>query len=687
MKRRINTKTCLISAILALVLVAGALLGTTFAWFTDSVTSSFNQIKSGKLDVGMNYWDSASGKFLNAENVPLFDENALWEPGCIQVAYLEIENRGSLAFNYLFAVYPAEETEGYLANGEKFWLSNYLTFAIVAPYDVEEKGEIKTREDALKLLEGTEMGLNERNMQVGELYPSNTSKASTTRLALVIYMPTEVTSEQANHDLSSGKPLPSVKLAVDVYATQRAEEFDSIDNQYDSGLTPIWAGPIWRYAPDGYEVDEVNKTLTVNNVEALKELGSVLEMMKAHPKYEPSEWEIILGADMDFAGETLTEPLQINGFKKLNGNNKTITNVILNYIYIDEQIESVGLFDALPDTENLTVTNVSVTSSTTAAGVLAGTLTGTKYNNISISDSSASGVGFIGGMIGFGNFLLPIDFSYIEIFRTDLFSYDGRSAMAGGLAGSASGSSIKITDSEINGLDTSGVRAPASQVGGMFGELNADALIEESTVTEITIYKDVYVGSITGKIYDERIVSVKNTTVAVQASNGAGYSVIPLTGAGDVTESDIEVDALGFPKSALHGFYNGHYYQVVQGTYDWFTARDLCTAMNGHLATVTSAAENAELARIVTNHGGSTWLGAERSAEDYNKFVWITGEEMTYEYWDSGEPNDLNGEQCVHMYASSGKWNDFDYYSTSASAYACEWDSLQAYLNFLTNAS
>jgi hypothetical protein len=109
--------------------------------------------------------------------------------------------------------------------------------------------------------------------------------------------------------------------------------------------------------------------------------------------------------------------------------------------------------------------------------------------------------------------------------------------------------------------------------------------------------------------------------------------------------------------------------------------------MNGHLATVTSAAENAEIARIVTNHGGSTWLGAERSAEDYSKFVWITGEEMTYKNWDSGEPNNLNGEQCVHMYASSGKWNDFNYYSTSASAYACEWDSLQAYLNFLTNAS
>ncbi|MBQ3552158.1 MAG: hypothetical protein IJA35_03240, partial [Clostridia bacterium] len=48
-------KKTLISSVIALVLCATMLLGTTFAWFTDTVESSGNIIKSGDLEVKM-YW-------------------------------------------------------------------------------------------------------------------------------------------------------------------------------------------------------------------------------------------------------------------------------------------------------------------------------------------------------------------------------------------------------------------------------------------------------------------------------------------------------------------------------------------------------------------------------------------------------------------------------------------------------
>ena len=49
MKKR-NTKRSLIASIMSLVLCITMLLGTTLAWFTDSVSSGVNRIQAGNLD-------------------------------------------------------------------------------------------------------------------------------------------------------------------------------------------------------------------------------------------------------------------------------------------------------------------------------------------------------------------------------------------------------------------------------------------------------------------------------------------------------------------------------------------------------------------------------------------------------------------------------------------------------------
>ena len=54
-----TTKRALFSSVVALLLCFTMLLGTTFAWFTDSVTSANNIIKSGNLDVNLYYWDNS----------------------------------------------------------------------------------------------------------------------------------------------------------------------------------------------------------------------------------------------------------------------------------------------------------------------------------------------------------------------------------------------------------------------------------------------------------------------------------------------------------------------------------------------------------------------------------------------------------------------------------------------------
>ena len=50
-----NTRRSLIASLIMLALCFTSLIGTTFAWFTDSVTSAGNVIQSGTLKVEM-YW-------------------------------------------------------------------------------------------------------------------------------------------------------------------------------------------------------------------------------------------------------------------------------------------------------------------------------------------------------------------------------------------------------------------------------------------------------------------------------------------------------------------------------------------------------------------------------------------------------------------------------------------------------
>jgi len=124
---------------------------------------------------------------------------------------------------------------------------------------------------------------------------------------------------------------------------------------------------------------------------------------------------------------------------------------------------------------------------------------------------------------------------------------------------------------------------------------------------------------------------------------------------------------------------NGHWYQVVAtgSGIDWPTARSAAVALNGHLATVTSAAEDSFVASVASapgawnsNHG--PWLGGfqDRSATDYAEprggWRWVSGEEWTWAQWDapnSDEPNDCycncGTEDFLH-YKAPNRWNDFN---------------------------
>ena len=106
-----NSKKALLSSAFALVLSVAMLIGTTFAWFTDTASTGVNKIQAGNLDVALEMkdgdnWVSAEGKTLDfvkaagAEN-----EAILWEPGCTyELPALQIRNNGNLALKYKVAI-------------------------------------------------------------------------------------------------------------------------------------------------------------------------------------------------------------------------------------------------------------------------------------------------------------------------------------------------------------------------------------------------------------------------------------------------------------------------------------------------------------------------------------------------------------------------------------------------------
>lgn len=222
-----STKSALISSVIALLLCFAMLVGSTFAWFTDSVTSANNIIKSGNLDIELDYWNGNAWETVEGTD-SLFTNN-LWEPGHTEVVYLKLSNLGSLALKYQLAISVLSETEGTNMAGDPFKLSDYIQMGVVEGINGENNSyaDRATAVEAVKANSGIigDGYAKQGNMLAGdpELY-----------MAVVVYMP-ETVGNVAN--AKTGTPAPTINLGVQVLATQMTAESDGFDNQYDEGAT------------------------------------------------------------------------------------------------------------------------------------------------------------------------------------------------------------------------------------------------------------------------------------------------------------------------------------------------------------------------------------------------------------------------------------------------------------------
>ena len=231
MNNKKATKRALLTSVMALVMCVVMLVGTTFAWFTDTASTGVNKIQSGNLDVKLMYSTDMQTWKEATDQTKLFDDNALWEPGYTQVVYLKVVNAGNLALKYE-AGFSKNYTSnrGKNVNGDWYRVDNYLKIGTA-----ETETKFANREDVWSAIAATEKTLA-KDVMLTDGWITLKAGESSKPFAVAIYMPTSVGNE-ANASRLRASSVSG--LGIEVRATQATVENDSFGTDYDANAATV----------------------------------------------------------------------------------------------------------------------------------------------------------------------------------------------------------------------------------------------------------------------------------------------------------------------------------------------------------------------------------------------------------------------------------------------------------------
>lgn len=208
--KKLPYKRIALALSLCAILVWGVLgAGTSLAWFSDTSPEINNIFHFAEFDLEVSHrltdgtWASIDGK------TAIFDREALYEPGYVQVVYLKVKNTGSVPFEFYTAVNVNGATEATNLLGQRFVLQDYLQFGItVSDSEDAMKRSVPSREKAVEI---ADMPLHNYDTETAVL-----TSGATKYIALIVRMPEEV-DNFANY---RGTTVPKVDLGITVKATQ-----------------------------------------------------------------------------------------------------------------------------------------------------------------------------------------------------------------------------------------------------------------------------------------------------------------------------------------------------------------------------------------------------------------------------------------------------------------------------------
>ena len=365
------TKRALLTSVMALVMCVVMLVGTTFAWFTDTASTGVNKIVAGNLKVDIvdesnQTLNGKTLKFIQAvnetEKAPV--ESVLWEPGATFFTQgFKIANKGNLALKYKVVASGITGDTGLL---------KVMKFDVVSAMT-------KT---------GSEVDFA---ATPGQLLPSTTDAPS---VSGIFYLRGHM-DENAGNEY---KNMTLTGISVTVYATQLNSEFDSFGNDYDENAdysADVWDGSIATTVELAAATDEPNKVVTVDSG---KLLAALAKAVNGGTDY--SDYTIKLTKNLDLNGNEWTPIGQKNGnkFKGIfDGQGYVVTGLKISEAKADAFDGYVAFFGG---TDGATIKNLTVAGSVTgkeAAGIVGKGVNTTLENchnkaTITATESKAAGI-------------------------------------------------------------------------------------------------------------------------------------------------------------------------------------------------------------------------------------------------------------------------------------------------------
>ena len=208
---------------------------------------------------------------------------------------------------------------------------------------------------------------------------------------------------------------------------------------------------------------------------------------------------------------------------------------------------------------------------------------------------------------------------------------------------------------------------------------------------------NVLAGSVSfTNLNDAPVVTITPAQPADVTEDGTLTSTITVS-ASDPDLGDVaHYDMTGWTPTALINdqSFGGHFYRYVpSAVIDWTSARAQAVALGGHLANITSAAENSFIQNSVKPHVAA-WIGASDAAHE-GIWTWADGPEagqtfwlgdgngaaVTYANWWGTEPNGGVSENYGFI-DQSGVWTDVPVTNFAPQGFIVEFDDFASFTSY-----
>lgn len=303
MTRSSITKKALFISTCALLFSMLMMAGSTFAWFTDSVSTGSNKITTGSLKVELLHTNAKVTKeeAVTQSTLLFTDKNGeaiSWEPGAVAYENFTVKNAGDLALNYRLAL-DLNNANTIKENGKS--LKDVLKVKVVkggvSDSDVTEgrlkndKGFEAVAGDQLNILKkaagnGTqELAKGTSSAVYGVILYWQPNAETDYKYNLANYTDKDSTGESVDKT-SDGKDKLSIDLGISLGATQAMEESDSSGNDYDKEATypagnALELQTALKKASDGATIEltgniALDKDLTVDKNVTIKSVGGAV---------------------------------------------------------------------------------------------------------------------------------------------------------------------------------------------------------------------------------------------------------------------------------------------------------------------------------------------------------------------------------------------------------------------------